>query len=69
MQERFSRKTEAADLRRAFTLLDAKGDGKIDAAELGLLFKKLGHKERTVKDILQQCCGSICVLWYKYLKA
>ena len=43
-QERYSRKTEAADLQRAFTILDSKGDGKIDAAELGALFKRLGHK-------------------------
>jgi len=48
MQERFSRKSEAADLKRAFTLLDAKGDGRIDAAELGLIFQKLGHKEKKV---------------------
>lgn len=48
MQERFSRKSEAADLKRAFTLLDAKGDGRIDAAELSLIFQKLGHKEKKV---------------------
>jgi hypothetical protein len=47
-QERFSRKTEAADLTRAFTLLDAKGDGKVDANELGMLFRRLGHKEKRV---------------------
>lgn len=44
LQERYSRKTEAADLQRAFTILDSKGDGKIDAAELGYLFRRLGHK-------------------------
>lgn len=48
LQERFSRKSAAADLRRAFTLLDTKGDGRIDAAELGLLFQRLRHKERKV---------------------
>ncbi len=53
MQERYSRKTEAADLQRAFTILDSKGDGKIDAAELGYLFKRLGHKFTKVQDV--QC--------------
>ena len=44
MQEKYSRKTEAADLQRAFTILDSKRDGKIDASELGQLFKRLGYK-------------------------
>lgn len=49
MQERYSRKTEAAELRRAFTILDAKGDDRIDADELGRLFRRLGHKEKRVR--------------------
>ena len=51
LQERYSRKTEAADLQRAFTILDLKGDGKIDAAELGSLFKRLGHKLTKVQYV------------------
>ena len=51
LQERYSRKTEAADLQRAFTVLDSKGDGKIDAAELGSLFKRLGHKFTRVQHV------------------
>lgn len=52
LQERYSRKTEAADLQRAFTILDSKGDGKIDAAELGSLFRRLGHK---LTKVVQHC--------------
>lgn len=43
-RERFARKNEAEDLRRAFEHLDAKGDGKIDAEELEQVFKQLTHK-------------------------
>ena len=60
LQERYSRKTEAADLQRAFTILDSKGDGKIDAAELGSLFKRLGHKFTKVQNaqyILEKVIG------------
>ena len=51
-QERYSRKTEATDLRRAFTLLDSKGDNRVDAEELAQLFHRLGHKERKVGESL-----------------
>jgi Ca2+-binding EF-hand superfamily protein len=54
-QERYSRKTEAADLRRAFTILDANNDDRVDAEELAQLFRKLGHKEKKVHDISTSC--------------
>ena len=43
MQERYARKNEADELRRAFELLDSKHDGRLDAQELSQLFSKLGH--------------------------
>ena len=54
-QERYSRKTEAADLRRAFTILDAKKDDRVDAEELAQLFRRLGHKEKRVHDRSTSC--------------
>jgi Ca2+-binding EF-hand superfamily protein len=48
MQERFARKNEAADLRRAFDTMDKKHDGKLDAEELNQLFVALGHKTKKV---------------------
>ena len=61
-QERYSRKTEAADLQRAFTILDSKRDGKIDASELGQLFKRLGHKFTKVK--IASCSRNMSALWH-----
>ena len=49
LQERFARKNEAVELRRAFDALDFKRDGKLDAQELGQLFNKLGHSLRKVR--------------------
>lgn len=43
-QERFARKNEATDLKRAFELLDRNRDGKIDADELAAYFAATGHK-------------------------
>ena len=61
-QERYSRKTEAADLQRAFTILDSKRDGKIDASELGQLFRRLGHKFTKVSNT---SCNPIMIpLWH-----
>ena len=48
MQERFARKNEAADLRRAFVTLDTKKDEQIDAEELAQFFAKLQHKVKKV---------------------
>jgi hypothetical protein len=51
LQERFAKKSEADDLRRAFDKLDSKGDGKIDADEIAALFNKLGHKAKRVRRL------------------
>ena len=48
MQERFARKNEVVELRRAFDLLDSRKDGHIDAEELGEFFQRLGHKLKKV---------------------
>ena len=48
LQERFARKNEAVELRKAFDALDSKRDGKLDAHELGQLFHRLGHSLRKV---------------------
>ncbi|XRA98890.1 calmodulin [Pycnococcus provasolii] len=45
-REKYAKKNEAEDLRRAFNNLDTKGDGKIDAEELNAVFTKLGHKTK-----------------------
>lgn len=50
LQERFAKKSEADDLRRAFDKLDSKGDGKIDAEEIAAMFNKLGHKAKRVSE-------------------
>jgi len=52
-QERFARKNEAAELRRAFDTLDTKADGRLDAEELGRLLAKLSHRARKAR--LQHC--------------
>ena len=48
MQERYARKNEANELRRAFETLDCKKDGRVDAAELAEVFQRLGHKAKNV---------------------
>ena len=57
MQERYARKNEAADLRRAFELLDSKHDGHIDAEELRDIFEKMNHKVKKAK-----LCNSSVIL-------
>ena len=49
VQERYARKNEAADLRRAFEFLDSKHDGHIDAEELRDIFEKMNHKVKKAK--------------------
>jgi hypothetical protein len=64
-RERYARKNEAADLKRAFNALDAKGDGKVDVEELNALFVGLGHKPKRgeVEDLIwevdEDCDGCI----------
>lgn len=45
-REKYAKKNEAEDLRRAFDTLDTKGDGKIDSEELNAVFVRLGHKTK-----------------------
>jgi len=47
-RERFAKKNEAEDLRRAFEKLDIKNDGKIDCDELNTVFQMLNHKTKKV---------------------
>eukprot|EP00959_Pyramimonas_sp_CCMP1952_P269072 5625551-Pyramimonas_sp.AAC.1 len=47
--ERFAKKNEAVDLRRAFDKLDSKGDGKIDTDELVRFFTIMGYKAKKVR--------------------
>ncbi|KAK3273721.1 Outer dynein arm docking complex 3 [Cymbomonas tetramitiformis] len=53
-RERYAKKNEAQELRRAFDRLDFKGDGKVDAEELGMFFKQMGHraKKSEVADMI-----------------
>ena len=44
LQERFARKNETADLKRAFEVLDGDKDGKVDAEELAAYFAAAGHR-------------------------
>eukprot|EP00898_Chlorokybus_atmophyticus_P002172 jgi/Chlat1/2956/Chrsp2S08911 len=69
-RERFARKNEAEDLRRAFDRLDTKGDGKIDAAELAEVFSKLGHKTKKgdIEDMIWEVdedCDKV-VTWVEF---
>lgn len=55
-------------------MLDSKGDGKIDAIELGSLFKGLGHKftkvlhvHHTVHALQPAWNGALCGPWCQYL--
>lgn len=43
-RERYAKKNEAEDLKRAFDKLDVHRDGKIDAEEINQVFLSLGHK-------------------------
>lgn len=69
-RERYARKNEAADLKRAFNALDSKGDGKIDPEELNAVFQALGHKPRRgeVDDLIwevdEDCDG--CISWQEF---
>jgi calmodulin len=45
-RERFARKNEADDLKRAFEFLDRRKDGVIDEEDLSQVFTSLGHKTR-----------------------
>jgi calmodulin len=45
-RERFARRGEASALLRAFSVLDSKGDGKLDAQELSAYFAAHGHAAR-----------------------
>jgi calmodulin len=69
-RERYARKNEAADLKRAFNALDTKGDGKIDPEELNQVFQTLGHKPRRgeVEDLIwevdEDCDGNIS--WHEF---
>lgn len=64
-RERYARKNEAEDLRRAFAALDRKGDGRIDAEELAATLAALGYKARRgeVDDLLwevdEDCDGAV----------
>lgn len=64
-RERYARKNEAEDLRRAFSFLDRKGDGRIDGEELASVFASLGHAPRRgqVDDLLwevdEDCDGGV----------
>lgn len=53
MQERFARKDEGAELRRAFNTLDSKCDGRLDAEELGRVLARLNHKARKARGLSQ----------------
>ncbi|GMH32255.1 hypothetical protein BSKO_00089 [Bryopsis sp. KO-2023] len=64
-RERFARKNEADDLRRAFQTLDKKRDQRIDADELNQVFMALGHKTKRgeVEDMIwevdEDCDGAV----------
>lgn len=47
-QERFARKNEGLDLKRAFELLDKNQDGKVDADELRAYCAGMSHKTKKV---------------------
>jgi calmodulin len=69
-QERFARKNEEEELRKAFERLDARGDGKIDAEELFRLFQRLDHKASKfeVEDIIWEVDddGDKCINWTEF---
>mmetsp|Transcript_3065 Transcript_3065/g.11425 ORF Transcript_3065/g.11425 Transcript_3065/m.11425 type:complete len:170 (+) Transcript_3065:303-812(+) len=69
-RERFAKKNEAEDLRRAFDKLDTKGDGKIDAQELREVLLLLRHetKKSEVEDIIWEVDDDSdkCVSWSEF---
>lgn len=50
-QERFARKNEGLELKRAFDFLDKNGDGKVDAEELRAYFAAMGHKTKKARRL------------------
>mmetsp|Transcript_39544 Transcript_39544/g.75773 ORF Transcript_39544/g.75773 Transcript_39544/m.75773 type:complete len:186 (+) Transcript_39544:332-889(+) len=69
-RERFAKKNEAEDLRRAFDKLDSKGDGRIDADELVRFFTIMGcqAKRPDVQDMIWEVdedCDN-CVSWLEF---
>mmetsp|Transcript_6627 Transcript_6627/g.26987 ORF Transcript_6627/g.26987 Transcript_6627/m.26987 type:complete len:107 (+) Transcript_6627:227-547(+) len=69
-RERFARRNEEEELRKAFERLDSTGDGKIDAEELFSLFKWLNHKTSKfeVEDIIWEVDddGDKCINWLEF---
>jgi len=69
-RERFAKKNEAEDLRRAFEKLDIKNDGKIDCDELNTVFQMLNHKTKKseIEDMIWEVdddCDK-CVNWPEF---
>ena len=69
-RERFAKKNEAEDLRRAFEKLDIKNDGKIDCDELNTVFQMLNHKTKKseIEDIIWEVdddCDK-CINWPEF---
>mmetsp|Transcript_1642 Transcript_1642/g.6238 ORF Transcript_1642/g.6238 Transcript_1642/m.6238 type:complete len:178 (+) Transcript_1642:146-679(+) len=69
-RERYAKKNEAEDLRRAFERLDTRGDGKIDPEELGTVFQQLRHKTKKsdIEDMIWEVdddCDK-CVNWPEF---
>jgi len=69
-RERFAKKNEAEDLRRAFEKLDTKSDGKIDCEELNTVFQMLNHKTKKseIEDMIWEVdddCDK-CVNWPEF---
>jgi calmodulin len=69
-QERYAKKNETEELRRAFELMDTKGDGKVDGEELSGLFARLGHKckKNEIEDMIWEVdedCDK-CVNWEEF---
>lgn len=70
MQERYAKKNETEELRRAFEIMDSKKDGKVDAEELSALFTQLGHKckKNEIEDMIWEVdedCDK-CVNWDEF---
>ena len=69
-QERYAKKNETEELRRAFEIMDSKKDGKVDAEELSTLFTQLGHKckKNEIEDMIWEVdedCDK-CVNWDEF---
>lgn len=69
-QERYAKKNETEELRRAFEIMDSKKDGKVDAEELSTLFAQLGHKckKNEIEDMIWEVdedCDK-CVNWDEF---